>query len=79
MTVEQFRKFSGAQPFQPFAIHCADGRMFAILNSEFVTLSPIGRTISLLNADMLIEVVDMLLVTSVRPMNESELRRSTSR
>ena len=73
MTVEQFKNFRDAKPFTAFAIHVADGRWFSVVHPELVILSKSGRTITVVNDDGLQEVLDMLLVTSLRPLNETEL------
>ena len=74
MTVEQFRTFHKARPFEPFVVHVADQRFFGILHPEAAILSRLGRTVAILNMDGRLEVIDMLLVTSIRPFNEMELR-----
>ena len=68
MTVEQFRKFWLARPFHPFAIHLADGRMLEARHPERLRPSRGGRTIEVENADSVTEVVDLLLVISLRPL-----------
>lgn len=72
MTVEQFKKMQSIRPFQPFVIHLADGREFPVRHPEAANLSPSGRTVLVFNRDRIFEVLDMLLVTSLRPMSESE-------
>ena len=68
MTIEQFIRFQATRPFRPYAIHVADGRVLNVAHPEIASLTPSGRTISVLNDDQLIEVVDLLLVTSLRPL-----------
>jgi hypothetical protein len=72
MTVEQFKRLQAARPFQPFVIHLADGRQFPVRHPEATNLSPSGRTVLVFNRDKLFEILDMLLVTSLRPMSDSE-------
>jgi hypothetical protein len=74
MTSEQLKTFRRARPFQPFAIHLADGRQLLVRHPEAAALSPSGRSVQVINADRLTEVVDMLLVISLRPLNPFELR-----
>jgi hypothetical protein len=74
VTVEQFKKFRDARPFRPFAIHAADGREFIIGHPENAVLSRSGRTFTVENRDGLSEVLDMLLVVSLRPLTEMEHR-----
>jgi hypothetical protein len=66
MTIEQLRKLHLARPFQPFVIHLADGRSLQVPHPEFLSQSPTGRTISVGLPDGTHEIVDLLLVTSLR-------------
>ena len=74
MTIEQFNEFRRTTPFVPFAIHLADGRSFPVRHPDAAMLSRSGRTVQVMNADRLIEIVDMLLVISLRPLNKDELK-----
>jgi hypothetical protein len=68
VTLQQFRHFAERQPFEPFAIHVADGRHFVVRHPEGAALAGNGRILHVFNEDGLIEVLDMLLVTSLRPL-----------
>lgn len=67
MTIEQLRKMHQAQPFLPFDIHLADGRSLPVEHPEFLAITPPGRTIGVGLRDGTIEIVDLLLVTSLKP------------
>ena len=67
MTIEQLRKMHQARPFQSFDIHLADGRSLPVDHPEFLAVTPPGRTIGVGLTDGTIEVVDLLLVTSLKP------------
>jgi hypothetical protein len=69
MTIEQFRAYLRAQPFVPFAIHLGDGRQIEVHHPENALLNEAGRTAAAVNADNAIETIDLLLVTSLRPLN----------
>lgn len=43
MTNETIRRFQRAQPFEPFEIHLADGRVVAIPHPDFVYVPPINE------------------------------------
>ena len=75
MTVEQLRKMHRARPFQPFEIHLADGRSLPVEHPEFLAITPPGRTIGVGLRDGIIEVVDLLLVTSLKARSNSRTRR----
>jgi hypothetical protein len=75
MTADAFNRFHRIRPFQPFAMHLADGRAFDVRHPDAAVPSPAGRTVSVLNPEGLIEVIDVLLVTSLRPLPSSRSRR----
>lgn len=79
MTIEQLRKMHLARPFQPFDVHLADGRSLPVEHPEFLSQSPVGRTIAVGLADGTIEIVDLLLVTSLKPRASGSSRRGRSR
>ena len=74
MTVEQIRKLHQARPFQPFDIHLADGRSLPIHHPELLAVPPPGRTIGVGLDDGTIEIVDLLLVTSLKPRANGQSR-----
>jgi len=67
MTVEQLRTIHRAEPFKPFDIHLADGRSLPVEHPECLVITPPGRTIGVGLRDGTIEIVDLLLVTSLKP------------
>lgn len=67
MNVEQVRRMLQAQPFQPFEIYLADGRSLPVDHPEFLAITPPGRTISIGLNDGTFEIVDLLVVTSLKP------------
>jgi hypothetical protein len=75
MTIEQIRKMHRAQPFHPFEIHLADGRSLPVPHPEFLAIAPPGRTVGVASDDGTIEIVDLLLVTSLRPHANGGSRR----
>ena len=66
MTIEQLNKMHETRPFQPFDIHLADGRALPVDHPEFLSRSPTGRTIVVGLVDGTHEIVDLLLVTSLK-------------
>jgi hypothetical protein len=67
MTIEQLRAMHLARPFQPFDICLADGRALPIEHPECLAHAPLGRTIGIARPDGTIEIVDLPLVTSLKP------------
>ena len=69
MTSDQVHAFLRARPFVPFTIHLADGRQLRVDHPESAMVSDLGLSAAVLNPDGVIEIVDLLLVTSLRPVN----------
>ena len=79
MTLEQLRRFHQARPFHPFDIHLADGRSLPVASPEFLAITPPGRTIGVGLAEGTIEIVDLLLVTSLKPRANGRSARGGGR
>jgi hypothetical protein len=79
MTIEQLRAMHQARPFQPFDIHLADGRTLSVRHPEFLAQSPAGRTIAVGHTNGTLEIVDLLLVVSLKPRPQSAPRRGRQR
>jgi hypothetical protein len=74
MTIEQLRQMHLARPFEPFDIHLADGRALPIDHPECLAHAPAGRTIGVARSDGTIEIVDLLLVVSIKPRANGSTR-----
>ncbi len=79
MTIEQLRRMHQARPFRPFRVHMADGRHLDVAHPEFLAHTPTGRTVMIAQPDESIEVVDLLLVTSLEPINSKPRPRRQRR
>ena len=69
MTIDQLREMHGAEPFNPFTLHLADGRHFHVSHPEFIMQSKRGRTVHVANADGSFEIIDLMLVASIEATN----------
>jgi hypothetical protein len=78
MTIDQLRKLHQARPFEPFEIFLADGRKFSVDHPELLGQSPRGRTIAVGVPDGTIEIIDLLLVTSLKPRGNGSPKRRRS-
>jgi hypothetical protein len=78
MTAEQLRTAYNAQPFRPFVIHLADGRMIPVASREFIMSAPSGRTIMVCQPDDTWNIIDMLLITDleINPSSNGSRKRS---
>jgi hypothetical protein len=77
MNIQELRTMLRAQPFCPFDIHLADGRSISVDHPEFVAEAPSRRIISVGTAHGF-EIVDLLLVTSLKPRSNGARRRRSS-
>ena len=82
MTIQQLQPMHQARPFEPFDIYLADGRTIPVEHPEFLSRSPTGRTIVVGHMDGTHEIVDMLLVTTLKtrtngsPKKQGRAKRS---
>ena len=65
MTVEQLKNVVNAQPFRPFNIRMADGRVFSVKHRDFISRSPTGRTVIVYGDDDSFSIIDLLLMTEL--------------
>lgn len=74
MTLERLAQFHSARPFKPFRVHVADGRSFDVTHPECLAYSPTGRTIVHVKDEEHMEVLDLLLVTSLEQLSARSRR-----
>ena len=79
MTIEQLRKMHQARPFKAFDISLAEGRSLPVEHPELLALNLPGRTISVGLSDGTFEIVDLLLVTSLKQRANGAPARGRSR
>jgi len=79
MTIEQLRQMHQARPFQPFDIHLTDGRTLSMEHPELLAQSATGRTIAVSHPDGVLEIVDLLLVVSLKPRSNGPAPRGRRR
>ena len=79
MTIEQLIQMHQKRPFESFDVYLADGRVLPVEHPEFLSLSPNGRSIGVGTEDGVIEVVDRLLITSLKPHANGTTRRRRRR
>ena len=66
MTTESLQKALHAAPFQSFTLHLADGRTLPVPHRDFVAHRPGGRVAVIMDDDDGFELVDLLLVVSLK-------------
>jgi hypothetical protein len=78
VTIEQLKTMHQARPFKPFDIFLADGRSISVEHPELLSRSSSGRTIAVAVENDAIEIVDLLLVTSLKPRANGQSRGKRS-
>jgi hypothetical protein len=79
MVSTELRRFLNTRPFQPFTVYLADGRELDVIHPETVAISETGRIAAIYDRkDEAFEPVDLLLVTSLKPIigKKSQQKRS---
>jgi len=81
MTGEQIRRQFEATPIVPFCVHMASGKSADVPHPGFMHLSPSGRWLMVDRPNDTVEMIDVLLVTSLEtlPRNGSRARRRKKR
>lgn len=76
MVSDHIRQALKTQPFQPFELNLADGRRLLLKHPEFLYVPPRNeRTVFFTHEDGNVEVVDALLIVSLKPVGSVERRR----
>jgi hypothetical protein len=78
MTTERVRAHYMARPFQPFAIHLADGGQINVPHPEFMLISPSGRTVVVTQPDDTFNIIDLLLVTDLEITADLSIPKDTN-
>jgi len=65
MMSDQVKTLIHAQPFKPFTLHLADGQKFSVKHPELIWQTPGGRIVVVSRNDDIVELIDLLLVTTI--------------
>jgi len=66
MEVSAIRDTMHAQPFRPFRLRLADGRMLLVRHPDFIAVAPEGRRVVVFNEpDGAMSILEPLLIVSV--------------
>ena len=66
MTKEVLGKAIHRTPFQPFVLRLADGRAVRVPHQDFISMHPTGRTVIVYGQNEDLEILDVMLVTSLQ-------------
>lgn len=68
MTAAQLLRTCSVRPFMPFAVHLVDGRSLVVKHPELVMLTGGGRIAVVEQIEDYPEVIDVLMIVSLRPV-----------
>lgn len=77
MTLEELRRAKNAAPFVPFDLCLVDGRILSVDHPEFIGFAPVGRTIAVGMPDGSHELVDSVLIVSIKPRKNGARRKKS--
>ncbi|HEX8309805.1 MAG TPA: hypothetical protein VF614_00715 [Chthoniobacteraceae bacterium] len=69
MTLELIHCFHQADPFAPFDLFLADGRVVSVEKSEFLMMVGDGRSVSVFRQPNVTELIDADLIVSLQVSN----------
>ena len=69
MTLELIYSFQQAEPFAPFDLFLADGRVVQVEKSEFLMMVGDGRSVSVFRPPNVTELIDAELIVSLQVSN----------
>jgi hypothetical protein len=72
MTTETLQTMIRATPFEPFALHLADGETVPVPHPEMIAHAPGSRTVHVALAGEDFRRIDLLLVVSIGPLNPAQ-------
>lgn len=71
MKIDEIRNLRDAVQFQPFSLHLADGRAIPVRHRDFLMTSPSGRTVIVYQPDDSFDIVDVMLIASLRVKSQN--------
>jgi hypothetical protein len=66
MRIQELHELRDATPFRPFVIRTADGHSVPVHHHDLMISAPNGRTVIVYQPDSSFDIVDVMLVTSLR-------------
>jgi len=76
MQMKELQHAYNTQPFEPFVIHIADGRKVRVDHPDFMALSSAGRSTVVYDKTGGFEIIDVLLISSLKVINGKTRTRS---
>jgi hypothetical protein len=65
MTIDAIREAVHAEPFRPFGLRLADGKLVKVAHQDFIAFGPKGRTVVVYGLDDSFRVLDVMIVIAL--------------
>lgn len=65
MTIDAIKESTHAEPFHPFGLRLADGKVVKVGHPDYIAFGPKGRTVVVYGADDSFRVLDVMLITAL--------------
>jgi len=75
MIVEELRALWRAQPFKPFTIHVADGRVLRVPDPDLLAITPGGGTVIVFRKDDSFAMLEPSHIIELRPRKKGKRKR----
>lgn len=65
MTIDAIKESVHTEPFHPFGMRLADGKVVKVGHPDYIAFGPKGRTVVVYGQDDSFRIVDVMLVTAI--------------
>jgi hypothetical protein len=79
VAIESIRQFNRAVPFLPYEIHMASGERYDVPHPDFISISPRGSFVVVIDAKERPHHLNALLIERASLLNGQERRRARKR
>ena len=79
MVIESIREFNRAVPFIPYEIHTASGERYSVPHPDFISISPKGSFVAVIDAKDRPHHLNALLIERASLLNGHHRRKTRKR
>jgi hypothetical protein len=79
VVVKSIREFNHAVPFVPYEIHMASGETYEVPHPDFISISPRGSYVIIIDAEERPHHLNALLIDRASPLDGQKRRRARKR
>jgi hypothetical protein len=79
VVIKSIREFNYAVPFVPYEVHMASGETYEVAHPDFVSISPRGSYVIIIDAEERPHHLNALLIDRASPLNGHKPRKNRKR